>query len=209
MKNYFKLSKVYYWLMCFLPFLVSCDKDEIDCGCTSPATLECQTTVLAKQMDCSAYGAFNQVYFRLEDGTFLQPYENATKPQVPLDFVKDGFAYQINYEKVTPDNRYGNLAICELYNPEVANATPVRITCLTTLEECEYLGTVKKLELDGCGLVIESDEGKIFEPVFAENIQADLRDGQRIAFSYEPLEGMASICMAGEMIKITCFQEIP
>jgi len=207
MKNYFKLCKVHYWLICFFSFLVSCG--EIDCECIPPATLECQTTVLAKQMDCSAYGAFNQIYFRLEDGTFLQPYENATNPQVLPDFVKDGFAYKINYEEITPDQRYDDLVICQLYNSEVANATPVRIICLTPLEECQHIGTVKQLGLDGCGLVIESDEGKTFEPVFSENIQADLRDGQRIAFSYEPLEGMASICMAGEMIKITCFQEIP
>ena len=70
---------------------------------------------------------------------------------------------------------------------------------------CEHRGTVKDLSgLDGCGLIIISDSGDYYEPVeLPEGVE--LKEGQDVIFSFEPVEAM-SICMAGEMVKITCLR---
>lgn len=55
--------------------------------------------------------------------------------------------------------------------------------------------------LDGCGWVIELEDGKKLEPaIVLPNIQ--FYDGQEVTVWYEELEGMSSTCMAGQIAKI-------
>lgn len=90
--------------------------------------------------------------------------------------------------------------------------------------ECSFAGTIKDLTgLDGCGYVIELDNGAVLEPVrrfwcgtgltdeqLAEMEKQNafwlfpIEDGLRVSVGYESTENFGSICMAGEIVTITC-----
>lgn len=73
---------------------------------------------------------------------------------------------------------------------------------------CKTNGTVKDYAgLDGCGLLIELKNGDKLEPMEVVD-DFKLKDGQNIAFDYEEVEDMASICMAGKIVRITCIKEV-
>ncbi len=70
---------------------------------------------------------------------------------------------------------------------------------------CEHMGTIKDFTgLDGCKMLIVMDNGEKLQPVKVDP-KLTFKDGQRISFSYLPVSGMASICMSGKMVEITCF----
>lgn len=89
--------------------------------------------------------------------------------------------------------------------------------------ECLTAATVRDLSgLDGCGFVFEKSDGSYLEPVrnffcgtppLPQDVENDplrnftFRDGQRVMIGYTPAE-MASVCMAGAVVKITCIREI-
>jgi len=105
---------------------------------------------------------------------------------------------------------FGILFSCENVEPESTN--------------CDFAGTIKDLsELDGCGYVIELDNGTILEPIrrfwcgtgLTEEQLAQMekentfwnfpiKDGLRVTVGYELAEDFGSICMAGEGAMITC-----
>lgn len=74
--------------------------------------------------------------------------------------------------------------------------------------DCEHLGTVQDFTgLDGCTLLIVTDDGKKFLPAQMDVDGPELAAGQRLSFSYRTLEDMASICMAEDaIVAITCLQ---
>ena len=60
--------------------------------------------------------------------------------------------------------------------------------------------------LDGCGWVIEIN-GSIYEPTNINDFNANfLVEGKKVNVSYEE-KGMASICMVGPTIFISCLSE--
>lgn len=61
--------------------------------------------------------------------------------------------------------------------------------------------------LDGCGFLIELDNGTKLNPVEYAVKSFNFEDGQRIRFSYKEVD-MMNVCMAGQTVKITCL-EIP
>ncbi len=83
------------------------------------------------------------------------------------------------------------------------------ISCVEVLPPyCEFTGTVRDYTgLDGCGFVIELDNGKILEPVIVDTPFV-FRDNQRVRLSYIKIPDMASTCMAGILAEITCIQVI-
>ncbi len=85
---------------------------------------------------------------------------------------------------------------------------------------CGIFATIKDLRgLDGCGFILELDNGEKLEPVYStgwcgtpplpapaiENIQ--FIDGKRVSVSYKELEDRVSICMVGKVVEITCISE--
>lgn len=77
-------------------------------------------------------------------------------------------------------------------------------------DSCETSGIIKDMAgLDGCGLLIELPNGDLLNPVkLPAGVQ--LKDQQRISFSYKVLEDMAGICMAEKaQVEITCFKVMP
>jgi len=91
--------------------------------------------------------------------------------------------------------------------------------------DCQITATVKDLRgLDGCGFVFVLADGKVLEPYWQwgfcgtpplpEGMKEDplynfqYADGKQIKISYELVKDAFSICMTGEMAKITCITEI-
>lgn len=91
---------------------------------------------------------------------------------------------------------------------------------------CATPATVRNLAgLDGCGWVFELNDGTRLEPYWQWGWcgtpplpQGALEDplydfeyteGKQVFISYEEAPGIASICMAGPVVKITCIQEVP
>lgn len=89
---------------------------------------------------------------------------------------------------------------------------------------CSTTATVRDLTgLDGCGFVLELEDGSYLEPVrpllfcgtpplpkeVTEDplYSFDFVDGKRVKVSYEETGDM-SICMVGPVVKITCIREI-
>lgn len=59
---------------------------------------------------------------------------------------------------------------------------------------------------DGCGMMIELQDGKRLEPVNLGDYELQPEDGKKIWVEYELFNG-ASICMSGDIVKITCISE--
>lgn len=74
---------------------------------------------------------------------------------------------------------------------------------------CNTQGQVEDFTgLDGCQLLIVTEDGKKLLPGRILDSNVTLAAGQRIRFDYRPVE-MASICMAEDLIvEITCLQVI-
>ena len=84
--------------------------------------------------------------------------------------------------------------------------------------------TVRDLTgLDGCGFVFELEDGTRLEPnrigycgtpPLPKEITEDplygfeFVDGKQVVIGYEEVDGMASICMVGPIVKITCLEEV-
>jgi hypothetical protein len=78
----------------------------------------------------------------------------------------------------------------------------------TTTSKCTTEGIVKdRSGLDGCKFLIELTDGKKLNPIEFSDKSFQLKDGQKIRFSYESVDAM-NICMAGETVKVTCISEI-
>lgn len=96
---------------------------------------------------------------------------------------------------------------------------PVVITC-----DNAVLATVKDLTgLDGCGFVFELADGTKLEPQMlffcgtpplpkevTENPLYNFQwvDGKQVRIAYEEIPDVASICMVGKIVKITCLEEV-
>jgi hypothetical protein len=85
---------------------------------------------------------------------------------------------------------------------------------------CGTMATIRDLRgLDGCGFVLELDNGERLEPVYdsgfcgtpplpapiIENVS--FADGKRVSIAYKVLPDRASICMTGKIVEITCISE--
>ena len=72
-------------------------------------------------------------------------------------------------------------------------------------QECNTHGLVVDMTgLDGCGLMIQLDNGNRLEVVGLPENAEPLKAGEELWFSYEEAQDMASICMAGKMVNISC-----
>ena len=59
--------------------------------------------------------------------------------------------------------------------------------------------------LDGCGYVIELENGNKLEPLNLNDFNIDLKDGKKIWVSYHLTTSMiATSCMVGDIVEIEC-----
>lgn len=59
--------------------------------------------------------------------------------------------------------------------------------------------------LDGCRFMLTLESGKKLEPVNLE--EKYMKDGMKVWVKYQSVKDMMSICMAGEMVRITAIEE--
>jgi len=76
--------------------------------------------------------------------------------------------------------------------------------------ECKIAASVKDFTgLDGCSFLIVLENGDKLLPTKLDDENFEFKDGRKIRFDYEELQGIMSICMAEKMvIEITCIKEI-
>jgi hypothetical protein len=84
--------------------------------------------------------------------------------------------------------------------------------------ECSTVATVKDLNgLDGCGLIFELLDGTRLEPERRVYVQPptpeqdplyyfELKAGEKVQISYIESNDMASVCMVGKVVFITCIK---
>ena len=58
--------------------------------------------------------------------------------------------------------------------------------------------------LDGCGMVIQLQNGSYLEPTNLHEMDIEIKDGQKIWISYHSIPNLSSICMVGEIVEIEC-----
>lgn len=61
--------------------------------------------------------------------------------------------------------------------------------------------------LDGCGYLIVLDNGERLEPLNLGSQTLKPADGMKVWITYTNAQNAASICMAGQMVNITCISE--
>ena len=62
--------------------------------------------------------------------------------------------------------------------------------------------------LDGCGWVIEADEGAVLEPLNLDEFISDPDPGMRLRVEYEEESGYFSICMVGPIVTLLACESI-
>ena len=62
--------------------------------------------------------------------------------------------------------------------------------------------------LDGCGWVIETDEGGVLEPLNLGEFIANPYPDMRLAIDYQEEGGYASICMVGPIVTLLACDQI-
>lgn len=60
--------------------------------------------------------------------------------------------------------------------------------------------------LDGCGWVLQKDDGSYLEAQNIGEFEIEFVEGKDLHVSYDTVDG-GSICMVGEIVKITCLSE--
>lgn len=61
--------------------------------------------------------------------------------------------------------------------------------------------------LDGCGYMLELEDGTKLEPINLETFDFQPKDGQKLRITYDIVTGGGSICMVGDQVEITCITE--
>ena len=84
------------------------------------------------------------------------------------------------------------------------------LNCGDEETSCEIKATLKDYaSLDGCGFVLVLEDGEVLEMGdFDEEPDFSFNDGMKVRISYEEMSNMASICMVGPKVNITCMEKI-
>ena len=61
---------------------------------------------------------------------------------------------------------------------------------------------VNKTGFDGCGWVLQLDNGAYLEPTNLSDFNVELVDGKKVSVSYVEATGLGSICMIGKIVDI-------
>ena len=84
------------------------------------------------------------------------------------------------------------------------------LNCSDEETSCEIKATLRDYTgLDGCGCVLVLEDGEVLEMgAFDEEPDFSFDDGMKVRISYEEKSNMASICMVGPNVRITCMEKI-
>lgn len=108
----------------FSVFSSGCDERIVVCPAEE---YECTEVVSAENVACG-YGAFENIWFKTENGKYLQPWENLTdtKTLVP------GQKYKIGFRVIKRDNKYKDLITCMAALPE---SEAVVVACVSAASD--------------------------------------------------------------------------
>lgn len=73
----------------------------------------------------------------------------------------------------------------------------------STCENAQAATIVDYTGLDGCGLVIQLQNGTVLEPVNLNDFNLTPTDGMKVWVKYHEIAG-GSICMVGQIVEIDC-----
>ena len=84
------------------------------------------------------------------------------------------------------------------------------LNCSDEETSCEIKATLRDYTgLDGCGFVLVLDNGEVLEMGgFDEEPDFQFNDGMEVSISYEEMQGVATICMVGSIVRIMCMDII-
>jgi hypothetical protein len=84
------------------------------------------------------------------------------------------------------------------------------VSCTTPAGACSTNATKATLQdytgLDGCRWVIKLKDGTVLEPINLEEFSLQPIDGLPVWVEYKT-EPLASICMVGETVRVTCISK--
>lgn len=88
-------------------------------------------------------------------------------------------------------------------------------------QSCGTLATIRDLRgLDGCGFVLELENGERLEPVYDYGFcgtpplpapvinDVQFTDGMRVSITYKEVTDKGGICMAGKLVEVTCISKV-
>lgn len=79
---------------------------------------------------------------------------------------------------------------------------------MESISGCESkIVVADKTGLDGCEILFKLENDEFLEPVEWEVEQPDMSSGEEYFINYETVE-MATICMAGTPVRITCMSKV-
>ncbi|TYB78854.1 hypothetical protein [Bizionia myxarmorum] len=61
--------------------------------------------------------------------------------------------------------------------------------------------------LDGCGWMIELEDGNKLEPINLNSFNISMVEGKKVNLNYTEVNDRAGICMAGKIVELTCLLE--
>ena len=99
--------------------------------CMNPIVEEpaenCSTIVTARTVECGS-GAWGDTWLQLEDGSYLQPWNNATN----ITQLIPNARYKIGCKQMAKDNRFNNGVICAAMPSDQRAWTPtvVSVECM-------------------------------------------------------------------------------
>ncbi len=68
------------------------------------------------------------------------------------------------------------------------------------------MGTLRTLDLDGCGWIIELKNGDKLQPINLDSFEVTKQEGLSVGLSYVEVNDMAGICMKGKRVELTCLE---
>lgn len=142
--------------------------------------------------DC---GGTNYYFIETSDGKIYDPYFAEGVYINVYEGLKVKFEYT-NYDITTP---------CSV------SEKAILITCVEEEQNCKSnSGTIF---FQNCGgesyFFLRSDDGKVFDPYFDDDVHLDVYEGQKVNFDYLP-NGIVTPCAVSEQaITLTCIEEIP
>lgn len=168
--------------------LTSCEKG---CGpgnepAPDPIFTECQTLVTVVPAGC-ATGEFNNLWFKLDNGEWLQPFENKTG----ISNVQAGERYLIGYEEMKLNRHPSNPVICQALPP---TGKAIRIWCMTPVAEsaptCQTLVTARLVECSNGAwgnIWLQLADGSYLQPWNNATAITQLTPGAKYKIGYVPM----------------------
>lgn len=193
-------------LVCIVA-ISACTKPPVD----PPNDRDCRYKGKFETAVCG-WGLYGSYWIRLEDGTLLQPCESDIN--IDASLIYEGREVEVDYYAVKPNTVDCNsLLNCLAWPGEHTN---VHITCMKLLGEnpkeepsgdCKEEGILHDWtgKLDGCGWMVELNNGKMLELNAGAIDETKFSDGTPVLIGYT-VANRASNCMAGTPVDLTCIR---